>query len=181
MRRDACSAWRRGPPAPADQRTRTQYVHRGRVQPRLEADPGDGRAAGAGLLDSYSAERQSVGARGVQLEQNGVPLSSLDPVDDLGFALLTGAGGEAWGRPATEASARTGVPIRVHVIGGREGVTDPYGDWACLREVETSGCVLVRPHRVRHHRDPVMTFHLPGSEDSPQQTLLAETPLTKRE
>jgi 2,4-dichlorophenol 6-monooxygenase len=56
-------------------------------------------------------------------------------------------GGEAWARPAAEASARTGVPVRVHVIGGREGTTDPYGEWASQREVETTGCVLVRPDR----------------------------------
>ena len=82
-----------------------------------------------------------------RLEREGVPVSSLDLVDDLGFALLTGVGGEAWSRAAAEASARAGVPVRVHVIGGREGVTDPYGEWACLREVETTGCVLVRPDR----------------------------------
>jgi 2,4-dichlorophenol 6-monooxygenase len=82
-----------------------------------------------------------------RLERDGVPVSSLDLVDDLGFALLTGVGGEAWARPAAEVSARAGVPVRVHVIGGREGVTDPYGEWACLREVETTGCVLVRPDR----------------------------------
>ena len=26
-------------------------------------------------------------------------------------------------------------------------MTDPYGEWAWLREVETDGCVLVRPDR----------------------------------
>jgi 2,4-dichlorophenol 6-monooxygenase len=41
----------------------------------------------------------------------------------------------------------TGVPVRVHFIGGREGVTDPYGEWASRREVEATGCVLVRPDR----------------------------------
>ena len=82
-----------------------------------------------------------------RLERDGVPVSSLDLVDDLGFALLTGVGGEAWDRAAADASARTGVPVRVHVIGGRDGVTDPYGEWASRREVETTGCVLVRPDR----------------------------------
>ncbi|HXL89934.1 MAG TPA: FAD-dependent monooxygenase [Streptosporangiaceae bacterium] len=82
-----------------------------------------------------------------RLEQNGIPVSSLDLVDDLGFALLTGTGGEAWAGPAAEASERTGVPIRVHVIGGRDGLTDPYGEWAAVRDVETTGCVLVRPDR----------------------------------
>ena len=81
-----------------------------------------------------------------RLEHDGVPVSSLDLVDDLGFALLTGVGGQAWAQ-AAEASAHAGVPVRVHVIGGREGVTDPYGEWAARREVETTGCVLVRPDR----------------------------------
>src|SRR5690349_13151192 len=82
-----------------------------------------------------------------RLERDGVPVSSLDLADDLGFALLTGPGGEAWARPAAEVSARLGVPVRVHVIGGREGVTDPYGEWASRREVQATGCVLVRPDR----------------------------------
>jgi 2,4-dichlorophenol 6-monooxygenase len=82
-----------------------------------------------------------------RLELGGTPVSSLDLVDDLGFALLTGVGGEAWARVAAETSAQTGIPVRVYVIGGREGVTDPYGEWASLRQVETAGCVLVRPDR----------------------------------
>jgi 2,4-dichlorophenol 6-monooxygenase len=82
-----------------------------------------------------------------RLERDGVPVSSLDLVDDLSFALLTGVGGEAWADAAAEASARAGVPVTVHVIGGRDGVTDPYGEWAGVREVETTGCVLVRPDR----------------------------------
>ena len=82
-----------------------------------------------------------------RLEQDGIPVSSLDLVDDLGFALLTGVGGEAWAQAAAEISARAGVTVRVHVIGRREGVTDPYGEWASRREVETAGCVLVRPDR----------------------------------
>ena len=51
------------------------------------------------------------------------------------------------GPAPADASARSGVPVRVHVIGGKDGVTDPYGEWASLREVETTGCVLVRPDR----------------------------------
>jgi 2,4-dichlorophenol 6-monooxygenase len=101
-----------------------------------------------------------------RLERDGVPVSSLDLVDDLGFALLTGVGGEAWDRAAADASARTGVPVRVHVIGGRDGVTDPYGEWAGMREVEVTGCVLVRPDRhvawrsMRHTPDSAR--QLPG-------------------
>jgi len=83
-----------------------------------------------------------------RLERDGVALSSLDLVDDdLGFALLTGCGGEAWVEAAAEVTRHTGVSISVHVIGSRDGIADPYGDWAARREVETTGCVLVRPDR----------------------------------
>ena len=82
-----------------------------------------------------------------RLERDGVPLSSLDLVDDLSFALLTGVGGQTWSDAAAQATARAGVSVQVHVIGGQDGVTDPYGEWASRREVETTGCVLVRPDR----------------------------------
>jgi 2,4-dichlorophenol 6-monooxygenase len=36
---------------------------------------------------------------------------------------------------------------RVHVIGSEDGLMDPYGEWSARREVETTGCVLVRPDR----------------------------------
>ena len=245
---------RRGSPAPADQRPGAQHVHRGRVQPRLEAGSRPGRAGGRRLLDSYSAERQPVGAQGVQraitslqegaaveaalgyepgqpaeagwqalntlyepgpagderrkalrkaielsnyqfnahgielgyryrsdaivddgspdpipardpqlyyqpttrpgarvpharLERDGVPVSSLDLVDDLGFALLTGVGGEAWAqRGGGSLRARGGTrPGPCHRRpGGRDRPLRRVGS---LREVETTGCVLVRPDR----------------------------------
>ena len=46
-----------------------------------------------------------------RLETNGVPVSSLDLVDDLGFALLTGVGGEAWVQAAAEISGARGFPF----------------------------------------------------------------------
>jgi 2,4-dichlorophenol 6-monooxygenase len=42
-------------------------------------------------------------------------------------------------------SEATGVEIACFVIGPGRQVTDLYDDWARLREVEESGCVLVRP------------------------------------
>ncbi|HEY0410170.1 MAG TPA: hypothetical protein VGE42_07865 [Candidatus Dormibacteraeota bacterium] len=35
----------------------------------------------------------------------------------------------------------------MHPIGTRDGLHDCYGDWAELREVHSSGAVLVRPDR----------------------------------
>jgi 2,4-dichlorophenol 6-monooxygenase len=53
-----------GSPAPADQRPRAQYVHRGRVQPRLEARSGPGRPGGrraAGQLLRRATARRGAG------------------------------------------------------------------------------------------------------------------------
>jgi 2,4-dichlorophenol 6-monooxygenase len=55
------------------------------------------------------------------------------------------------------------VPARVHAIGGREGVRDPYGQWASPREVEATGCVLVGPDR------PVAWRSMRYTADSAQQ------------
>jgi len=75
-----------------------------------------------------------------RLERDGHGLSTLDLPDGLRFALLTGPGGEAW------AEAAAGLAIDVHVIGAG-GLLDPYGEWASVREIGTTGCVLVRPDR----------------------------------
>ena len=81
-----------------------------------------------------------------RLERDGAGLSTLDLPAGLGFALLTGPGGEPWAEAAKQASAATGVSIDVHVIGSG-ALLDPYGEWAALREVASTGCVLVRPDR----------------------------------
>ena len=80
-----------------------------------------------------------------RLERAAAPLSSLDLVDPLGFAVLTGVGGHVWRAAAEQIAARTGVAVTVHVIGERGALTDPYGDWAARSEIDTAGCVLVRP------------------------------------
>jgi 2,4-dichlorophenol 6-monooxygenase len=74
-------------------------------------------------------------------------ISTIDLVGTGHFALLTGIGGEPWLDAAHRASLATGVDIDVYFIGTRDGLVDCYGDWSLRREVETSGCVLVRPDR----------------------------------
>ena len=86
-------------------------------------------------------------ALSVALSRYGVGHLLVERHRGTAHTLLTGIGGAAWADVAAQVSARVGVPIRTHVIGGREGVADPYGEWACRREVETTGCVLVRPDR----------------------------------
>src|SRR5438270_9466340 len=75
----------------------------------------------------------------------GRTVSTLDLAGKGRFALFTGIGGEAWQGAAAEVSVRTGVEIACFVIGPGREVLDLYDDWALLREVAESGCVLVRP------------------------------------
>jgi 2,4-dichlorophenol 6-monooxygenase len=90
---------------------------------------------------------------------DGSPLSTLDLVDGLSFSLLTGRDGAAWIDAAASVSAEIGVEIAVHKI-DVDGLRDPYNDWARVREVDDSGCVLVRPDRhvgwrsMSSHDDP---------------------------
>jgi 2,4-dichlorophenol 6-monooxygenase len=80
-----------------------------------------------------------------RLERACQPLSSLDLVDPHGFTLFTGVGGHHWRAYADRIAVRLRVPVTVQVIGERGGLYDPYGDWASRCEVDTTGCVLVRP------------------------------------
>ena len=46
---------------------------------------------------------------------------------------------------AADVTQRTGVAIAAFVIGPGRDAHDIYDDWARAREVEETGCVLVRP------------------------------------
>lgn len=73
------------------------------------------------------------------------PVSTLDLAGKGQFALFTGIGGQGWRNAAQQASAKLGVPITVHSIGFRQEWEDQYLDWAKVRGVAESGCVVVRP------------------------------------
>jgi 2,4-dichlorophenol 6-monooxygenase len=79
------------------------------------------------------------------LEHRGRRVSTHDLAGKGRFALFTGIGGEAWLDAAREVSARTGVEVAPFMIGPARDAHDIYDDWARAREVEESGCVLVRP------------------------------------
>jgi 2,4-dichlorophenol 6-monooxygenase len=81
----------------------------------------------------------------VWLERGGAKVSSHDLAGKGRFTLFTGIGGEAWVEAATAVTERTGVPIAAFVIGPARDALDTYDDWARAREVQESGCVLVRP------------------------------------
>src|SRR5439155_21904732 len=113
-----------------------------------------------------------------RLERDGVPISTLDLVDELGFTLFTGPGGDRWAGVAAEVAARTGVPIAVHVIGrGTGGPADPYGEWAELREVDCDGCVLVRPDRHVAWRHPCFDATAPEALRAVMEQVLARGPV----
>jgi 2,4-dichlorophenol 6-monooxygenase len=98
-----------------------------------------------------------------RLERDHQPLSSLDLVDPLGFTLFTGVGGHTWQTSAEQIATRVCLPVTVQVIGERGGLYDPYRDWATRCEVDTTGCVLVRPDGHVVWRAPTAT------PDGPQQ------------
>jgi 2,4-dichlorophenol 6-monooxygenase len=79
------------------------------------------------------------------LEHRGAKVSTHDLAGKGRFTLFTGIGGEAWVKAAADVTQRTGVAIAAFVIGPARDAHDIYDDWARAREVEESGCVLVRP------------------------------------
>jgi 2,4-dichlorophenol 6-monooxygenase len=79
------------------------------------------------------------------LGRDGHQVSTLDLAGKGRFALFTGISGSAWEPAARAVSEATGVEIACFVIGPGREITDLYDDWARAREVEESGCVLVRP------------------------------------
>jgi len=79
-----------------------------------------------------------------------IPSKAVSTIDLTGhgrFTLLTGVGGEPWKKAAAVAAEKLGIPIKAISIGPSQEYTDPYFQWARLREVDDYGCVLVRPDR----------------------------------
>jgi hypothetical protein len=75
------------------------------------------------------------------------PTSTLDLAGKGRFTVLTGIGGTKWQTAAKEVSQALGVTIASFSIGFRQEYEDPYFEWANMRSVEESGCILVRPDR----------------------------------
>lgn len=81
--------------------------------------------------------------------QRGVDeISTLDLCRYDRFTLITGTAGSAWTRAAVQASEEIGVPIEAAVVGLGQSNNDVLGSWLRRREVDDSGCLLVRPDRI---------------------------------
>jgi 2,4-dichlorophenol 6-monooxygenase len=81
-------------------------------------------------------------------DSRGRQHSTLDLAGHGRFALFTGLGGEAWVEAAAMVGEELGLKVDVHVIGPRQRYADHTGDWARVRQISDSGCVLARPD---HH------------------------------
>jgi 2,4-dichlorophenol 6-monooxygenase len=81
----------------------------------------------------------------IWLQRAGRPVSTLDIVGKGRFSIITGIGGEAWTNAAAEAARQFGVPVEAYVVGPGRDLTDLYGEWADAREIDETGCLLVRP------------------------------------
>jgi 2,4-dichlorophenol 6-monooxygenase len=100
------------------------------------------------------------------LGRDGHKVSTHDLVGKGVFALLTGISGQAWADAASGAAAIVGIDIAAHVIGPGREYSDLYDDWARLREVGESGCVLVRP-------DAHVAWRAHDLVDEPESALVA--------
>lgn len=89
--------------------------------------------------------------------RDGNRLSTLDLTGRGKFTLLTGIGGEPWVAAAEAVCAKLGIELRTHVIGPRQPVQDHAGDWARVREIGDTGCLLVRPDHHVAWRAPKLT------------------------
>jgi 2-polyprenyl-6-methoxyphenol hydroxylase-like FAD-dependent oxidoreductase len=106
------------------------YVYR---SPAISADGDDGALHAD---PRQTAARPGTRAPHVWIERDGVAMSTLDLLG-RSFVLMTGPGGEEWGRAAAIAASRqAGLPLAVH-----EGGTDVAGAYA----LDGPGAVLVRP------------------------------------
>ncbi|CAG8060608.1 unnamed protein product [Penicillium salamii] len=79
-----------------------------------------------------------------------VPVQRVSSIDLAGhglFTILTGIGGQAWKTAADQVGTGLGINIKTYSIGFRQDYEDVYFDWARVRGVDETGCVLVRPDR----------------------------------
>ncbi|KAI0105865.1 FAD binding domain-containing protein [Daldinia grandis] len=88
---------------------------------------------------------------------NHTPSKYISTIDLAGkgqFTLFTGIGGQHWKKAAEQLSSELGVPIKAYSIGYGQDYKDVYLDWAGIRGVGESGCVLVRPDYFVAWRSP---------------------------
>jgi 2,4-dichlorophenol 6-monooxygenase len=106
------------------------------VIPDGSADPSFGRD---GELFFQPSSRPGSKVPHAWLGRGSARVSTLDLGGHGRFTLLTGIGGEPWVEAATE------LGVVAHRIGPGADYEDLYGDWARIREITDTGCLLLRP------------------------------------
>src|SRR3954462_14829791 len=112
------------------------------------------------------------------LEHRGEKVSTHDLAGKGRFTLLTGIGGDAWLEAAADVTQRTGVPIAAFVIGPARDAHDIYDDWTRAREIEETGCVLVRPDAHVAWRSAAMLEDPVAELGRVMESLLGITPVS---
>lgn len=79
------------------------------------------------------------------LQVRGRKASTLDIVGKGRFALLTGIGGDVWIKAAADAAQTFEIVIEPRMIAPGTEITDLYGEWLAVREIDSAGCLLIRP------------------------------------
>lgn len=105
----------------------------------------------------------------VWLGDNGHKISTLDLAGRGKFTLFTGIGGELWIEAAQALGEALGMDIRTVQIGPGRDYTDLYGEWAEAREVQDTGCLLIRPDFHVAYRSKSVTS---SAKDDLEQALL---------
>lgn len=98
-------------------------------------------------LDLYYEATTMPGARlpHCWLERGRARISTLDLTSPERFTLITGPRGRHWQDATSTVHARLGIQIECVEIGVGSEVSDVYGDWARISEIDEDGCILVRP------------------------------------
>jgi 2,4-dichlorophenol 6-monooxygenase len=83
----------------------------------------------------------------VWVEMDRRRVSTLDLCGHGRFTLLTGLAGAPWIEAAAAMAEELGIELPAYAIGHGCEVMDVYGGWAKVRNMDESGCLLVRPDR----------------------------------
>jgi 2,4-dichlorophenol 6-monooxygenase len=93
-------------------------------------------------------------------------VSTLDLGGHGHFTMFTGLGGSPWVAAAAAVSAALEVAVDAVTIGPGADWEDVYGDWAGVREIRDTGCIVARP-------DNYVCFRSPGAVEDATATLSA--------
>jgi 2,4-dichlorophenol 6-monooxygenase len=109
------------------------------------------------------------------LDRGGEAVSTHDLCGSGRFVLLTGNAGTIWREAVEKAAADLGVEVIVRVIGPGQLISDPFGEFAAIRDTDESGCLLVRPDRIIGWRRKNFDDHAAGELSEALKAILGVT------